>query len=167
MAQFSVGAQRLDPYKNFKFRLLDGDRLYFGSKSTGLFPLPEVVKHRAGDDPSTSVKSPGRNKYDAITLDRGVTQDLSFSDWASQVWDFGSTLGSETSAANFRKNIYLEFYNEAGELVVSYRMSGRWVSELQTVPPVVLLHCLHPRGPASIQEQLAVIFESSLERPRP
>lgn len=164
MAQFAVSAQRLDPYKNFKFRLWDGTRTYFGSKLAGLLPPAEVVKHRSGGDPSTSVKSPGRNKYDSITLERGVTQDLSFSDWASQVWDYGSSLGSEASLANFRKDIYLEFYNGAGQLMISYRMNPLWVSECQIQPHGGLyLHRLQ-RDSQSIQEQLAAIFESSLRR---
>ena len=134
MAQFAVNATRLDPYKNFKFRLWDGTRMYSGSKLTGLVPNPEVVKHRSGGDPSTAHKSPGRNKYEGITLDRGVTQDPSFSTWASQVWNFGSSLGSEVSVANFRKDIYLEFYNEAGQLVIAYKIFRCWVSEYQAMP---------------------------------
>ena len=76
----------------------------------------------AGGDPSTSHKSPGRNKYEAITLERGLTQDLAFHDWAGLVWNFGASLGSEVSLATFRKDIYLEFYNEAGQLVIAYKI---------------------------------------------
>jgi len=61
MAQNAIDSQRLDPYKDFFLRLRDGNRTYFGSKRTGLIPPSEVVKHRAGGDPSTSYKSPGRN----------------------------------------------------------------------------------------------------------
>ncbi len=117
MAQFSVNTTRLDPYKNFKFRLKwDGKYVAGISKAGALKRSTEVVEHRAGGDPSTSHKSPGRNKYEAITLERGLTQDLAFHDWAGSVWNFGSALGSEVSLASFRKDIYLEFYNEAGQL---------------------------------------------------
>ena len=168
MAQFAGNATRLDPYKNFKFRLWDGTRMYSGSKLTGLVPKPEVVKYREGGDPSTAHKSPGRNKYEGITLNRGVTHDPSFSTWASQVWNFGSALGSEVSLTNFRKDIYLEFYNEAGQNVVAYRINGLSVSETPALPPAgVHHHFLHPNGPESIQEQLAAIFEASLRRLRP
>jgi phage tail-like protein len=166
MGKVAEGAQRFDPYKNFRFRLWDGNRMYFGSKVIGL--LPEVVEHRAGDDPSTSSKSPGRSKYDAVTLDRGVTQDLAFSDWASQVWNYGSALGAETSSANYRKNIYLEFYDEAGSSVVTYKIYSPWISEFRTMPPGgIFVHFIHPRGARSIPEQLATIFEGSLTRLRP
>jgi len=168
MAQNAIDEQRLDPYKNFTLRLRDGNRTYFGSKRTGLIPPPEVVKHRAGGDPSTAYKSPTGNKYDAITLKRGVSPDPSFSNWASKVWNFGSGLGSEVSLANFRKDIYLEFYNEAGQKVVAYRLNGYNVSETLALPPGgVFQHFLHPHGPESIHEQLAVIFENSLRRLKP
>ena len=88
MTQFAVNSQRFDPYKNFKFRLWDGERTYTGDQLTGLVP-PEVVKHRAGGDPSTSHKSPGRNKYESITLERGVTQDPNFGAWAGSVQEQG------------------------------------------------------------------------------
>src|SRR5262252_9166647 len=71
---FPANPHRLDPYKNFKFRLKwDGKYVYGGSKVTGLKRTTEVVEHRNGGDPSTSHKSPGRTKYEAITLERGLT----------------------------------------------------------------------------------------------
>ena len=135
MAQFSVNAQRLDPYKNFKFRLKwDGKYVLGCSKLSGLKRTTEVVEHREGGDPSTSHKSPGRNKFEALTLERGRTQDMEFHDWAGLVWNFGAGLGAEVSLANFRKNIYLEFYNEAGQLVLAYKIYRCWVSEYQALP---------------------------------
>ena len=80
----------------------------------------EVVKHREGGDPSTSRKSPGRTEFDAITLERGVTHDTAFEAWASKVWNFGAGLGAEISLQDFRKDIILEFYNEAGQLAIAY-----------------------------------------------
>ena len=79
----------------------------------------EVVEHREGGDPSTSRKSPGRTKYDAITLERGVTHDLEFEDWANKVWHIDAGLGAEVSLKDFRKDIILEVYNEAGQLVLA------------------------------------------------
>ncbi len=123
-----------------------GHRTYRGSKLTGLLPPAEVVKHREGGDPSTSFKSlGGGNKYESITLNRGVTQNQSFSDWASQVWNYGSSLGAEASLANFRKNIYLEFYNEAGSSVVTYKIYNGWVYEFPAMPPGgTIVHRLQP-----------------------
>jgi phage tail-like protein len=135
MAQFSVNTQRLDPYKNFKFRIKwDGQYVAGISKVSKLGRTTEVVEHRSGGDPSTSHKSPGRTKYDPITLERGLTQDLGFHDWAGLVWNFKAGLGSEVSLANFRKDLYLEMYNEAGQLVIAYKIYRCWVSEYQALP---------------------------------
>src|SRR6266550_30118 len=102
---------RLDPYKNFKFRVYFSDSpdpVAGISKVSGLKRTTEVVKHRDGGQPSTSHKSPGRTEYDAITLERGVTHDLEFENWANRVWKLSAGLGTEVSLANFRKNIVIE-----------------------------------------------------------
>ncbi|NAZ75144.1 phage tail protein [Kineococcus sp. T13] len=135
MGQFSVNAMRLDPYKNFKFRVKWGERYVAGvSKVTLLKRTTEVVKHRAGGDPSTSYKSPGRTEYDAVTLERGVTHDQDFEQWANKVWNYGSMPGGEVSLADFRKDVILELLNEAGQVVLSYTLYRCWVSEYQALP---------------------------------
>ena len=135
MAQFSVNPQRFDPYKNFKFRVKWDGRYVAGiSKVSALKRTTEVVEHREGGDPSTGRKSPGRTKYEAITLERGVTHDLEFEHWANKVWNFGSGLGAEVSLQDFRKDIIIEFYNEAGQLAIAYKVFRCWVSEFQALP---------------------------------
>jgi phage tail-like protein len=135
MAQFTVNAQRFDPYKNFKFRVKWDGRYVAGvSKVSALKRTTEVVKHREGGDPSSSRKSPGRTEYDAITLERGVTHDVEFERWANKVWNFGSGLGAETSLRDFRKDITIEVYNEAGQLAIAYHVFRCWVSEYQSLP---------------------------------
>jgi phage tail-like protein len=135
MAQFKVNQQRLDPYKNFKFRVKWGGKYVAGvSKVSTLKRTTEVVKHRHGGDPSSSKKSPGRTEYDPISLDRGVTHDIEFEQWANKVWNYGNNLGAETSLADFRKDIVLEVYNEAGQLAIAYKIYRCWVSEFQALP---------------------------------
>ena len=135
MAQFTVNAARFDPYKNFKFRLKWDGRYVAGvSKVSALKRTTEVVKHREGGDPSTSRKSPGRTEYEAITLERGVTHDVEFEQWANKVWNYGEGLGAEVSLADFRKDLYLEIYNEAGQLVLAYKIFRCWVSEFRAFP---------------------------------
>ena len=135
MAQFSVNATRFDPYKNFKFRVKwDGKYVAGVSKVTGLKRTTEVVKHREGGDPSSSRKSPGRTEYDAITLERGVTNDTEFEKWANKIWNYGSGLGSEVSLKEFRKDLIIEVYNEAGQLALAYKVYRCWVSEWQILP---------------------------------
>ena len=134
MAQFSVNAQRFDPYKNFKFRVKwDGKSVAGVCKVTGLKRTTEVVKHRDGGDPSSSRKSPGRTEYEAVTLDRGVTHDKEFEQWANKVWNFGSGLGAEVSLKDFRKDLIIEVYNEAGQLAIAYKLYRCWVSEFQAL----------------------------------
>lgn len=135
MAQFSTNAQRFDPYKNFKFRVKwDGKYVAGISKVGGLKRTTEVVKHRDGGDPSSTRKSPGRTEYEAITLERGVTHDLEFEQWANKVWNYGAAPGSETSLKDFRKEIIIEVYNEAGQKVIAYNVHRCWVSEYQALP---------------------------------
>jgi phage tail-like protein len=132
MAQFAVNAQRFDPYKNFKFRVKwDGKYVAGISKVGGLKRTTEVVEHREGGDPSSIRKSPGRNKFDPITLDRGVTHDKEFEQWANKVWNWGNGLGQEVSLKDFRKDIIIEVYNEAGQLALAYKVYRCWVSEFQ------------------------------------
>jgi phage tail-like protein len=135
VAQFSVNAQRFDPYKNFKFRIKWDGRYVAGiSKVGALKRTTDPIMHREGGDPSSDRKSPGRTKYDAISLDRGVTHDIEFERWANKVWNFGSGLGAEVSLKDFRKDIILELYNEAGQLVIAYKIFRCWVSEYQALP---------------------------------
>jgi len=132
MAQFSVNPSRFDPYKNFKFRVKWDGRYVAGiSKVSALKRTTEVVKHREGGDPSSTRKSPGRTEYEAITLERGVTHDTEFEKWANKVWNFGAGLGAETSLKDFRKDLIIELYNEAGQVVMAYRVFRAWVSDFQ------------------------------------
>ncbi len=135
MAQFSVNTHRFDPYKNFKFRVKWDGRYVAGiSKVGALKRTNEPVEHREGGDPSTVRKAPGQTKYEPITLERGVTHDVEFERWANKVWNFGSGLGSEVSLKDFRKDILIEVYNEAGQLVLAYKVYRCWVSEYQALP---------------------------------
>ncbi|HKE56237.1 MAG TPA: phage tail protein [Pyrinomonadaceae bacterium] len=135
MAQFTVNATRFDPYKNFKFRVKWDGRYVAGvSKVGALKRTTEMVEHREGGDPSTTRKSPGKTKYEAVTLERGVTHDLEFERWANKVWNLGAGLGQEVSLKDFRKDISIEVYNEAGQKVLAYNLFRCWVSEYQALP---------------------------------
>lgn len=135
MPQFSVNTQRFDPYKNFKFKIKwDGKYVAGLSKMSALKRTTEVIKHREGGDPSLSRKSPGRTDYESITLERGVTHDLEFESWANKIWNFGAGLGNEVALKNFRKDIIIEVYNEAGQLALAYKVYRCWVSEYQALP---------------------------------
>mgnify|MGYP001569274061 CR=1 FL=1 len=135
MAQFSVNSHRFDPYKNFKFRIKwDGKYDAGVSKVSALKRTTEVVKHREGGDPSSSRKSPGRTEFEPVTLERGITHDAEFEAWANKAWNFGAGLGAEVSLKDFRKDIIIELYNEAGQKVTAYKIYSCFVSEYQAQP---------------------------------
>ena len=135
MVQFTVNTHRFDPYKNFKFRVKWDGRFVAGiSKVGALSRSTELVEHREGGDPSTVTKSPGQTKFEAITLERGVTDDTEFEQWANKVWNFGSGLGAESSLKDYKRDIIIELYNEAGQKVLAYNIYRCWVSEYQALP---------------------------------
>jgi phage tail-like protein len=137
MAEFTQNALRLDPYKNFKFRVKWDTNYVAGiSKVGGLKRTTEVVKHRDGGDSSSSRKSPGRTEYDPITLERGVTHDDEFEKWANRTHNFSAKpgQGEEMSLGDFRKELILEVWNEAGQVQIQYLIHRCWVSEFQAMP---------------------------------
>jgi phage tail-like protein len=139
MAQFTVNTQRIDPYKNFKFRVKWQSEpggtfaaVAGVSKVGALKRTTEVVSHREGGDISTQRHSPGASKFDPITLERGITFDPEFEKWANLVY---STEGDgAVSLANFRKDILVEFLNLQGTIVKRYRVFRCWVSEFTALP---------------------------------
>lgn len=129
MAQFTVNTHRFDPYKQFKFRVKWDGRFVAGiSKVTGLTRTTEVVEHREGGDASIVRRSPGQTAFEPIVLERGRTHDAEFERWANKVWNFGAGLGAEVSLKDFRKDIIVELYNEAGQLVMAFKVFRCWPS---------------------------------------
>ena len=146
MPEFSVNPTRFDPYKNFKFRVKwDGRHVAGVSHVSPLRRTTDVVEHRQGGDPNTVRKSPGLTRFDPITLERGVTHDPEFEAWANKVWNRNA---GEVSLKDFRKDIQLELYNEAGQLVKAYHLFRCWPSEYAALPDLdanasgVAMECL-------------------------
>ena len=132
---FTVNINRYDPYKTYRFLV------YFGtstspvaavSKVTGLKRSSDVIEYKEGANAIT-LKGLGRTKYEPITLERGLTQDLDFATWANaaQVLDNGSP---KTSLANLRREVRLQLLNEDGQAVHGYIIHRCWVSEFQALP---------------------------------
>jgi phage tail-like protein len=133
MAQFTVNTNRIDPYQNFKFRVIWEGRVVAGiSKVSSLKRKTEVVKHREGNDLSTSRLSPGRTEFDPITLERGITFDLEFEQWANLVYN--TTGDGAVSLAKFKRDMLINVLNLQGIVVKSYKVSRCWVSEFQALP---------------------------------
>ncbi len=137
MALFAVNSKRIDPYKNFKFVVsIDGSPVLGVCKVSPLTRTTSVVRHRAGGDPAAMRVSPGQTQYAPIRLEQGLTFDPTFEEWAGKLWYYPNqgALGQEVSLADFRKDITLDFYNEAGQKVISYTIYRCWVSEYVALP---------------------------------
>jgi phage tail-like protein len=135
MAQFTVNPNRFDPYKNFKFRVKWDGRYVAGISQVGaLTRTAQVVEHREGGDPSTTRKSPGRLSFGNVQLQRGLTHDKEFLKWINKVWNFDAGAGTEVSLADFRKDIIIDVFNEAGQKVLSFQLFRCWPSECQFLP---------------------------------
>jgi len=131
--QFAVNAYRFDPYKNFKFRVRWDGKIVAGvSKVSALKQTTEPVLHREGGDPSTSRVTPSTWKFEPITLERGVTHDPEFENWAKKVWNVEGD--SVISLKDFRKDIVIELLNEQGVVAKAYKIYRCWVSDYQALP---------------------------------
>jgi phage tail-like protein len=116
--------QRFDPYKNFKFKIKwDGRYVAGASKVSAL---------KRGNS-STARKSPGRTRFDAVTIERGITHDAEFEAWANKVWSFASGPGAETSLKDLRKDVIIELNDATGRVAKAFRLLRCWVSEFQAL----------------------------------
>ncbi len=130
---FPVNAHRHDPYRTFKFQvLLDGQPVAGLKKMGALKKTTEAVDWRTGGDPTHVRKLPGGTKYEAITLEQGLTHDPVFEQWANLV----NNIDGDTamSLVNFRKDIVINAMNLQGQVAISYQVKQAWVSEYQALP---------------------------------
>ena len=133
MVQFSVNTHREDPYRNFKFKVKwDNEYVAGVNKISGLTKTTEAVSWRDGGDPSHEHKLPGVTKYEAVTLEAGVTHDDTFEQWANAVNNFSAD--ADMSLKNFRKDITIDCFNLQGAKVLSYNVYRCWVSEYKALP---------------------------------
>ena len=136
---FVKNAHRVDPYKNFKFRVLWADKRdgtpvpVPGVSKVGAWKrTTEVVNHRSGGENSTDHKSPGRTSYDGISCERGITHDREFEKWANKVHPYAGDTGMDL--VNYKKELILEVMNEKGHVAFRYFLHDCWVSEFTAMP---------------------------------
>jgi len=135
MSIFSVNSSRFDPFKNYRFLVFFGKSttaVAAVSKVTALKRTSEAIDYREGGN-AIILKGLGRMRYEPITLERGITFDTDFEDWAdaAQKLDKGSP---STSLKNLRKEIRIELLNEAAQPVHYYTVHRCWVSEFVALP---------------------------------
>src|SRR5581483_6934646 len=111
-AEFKVNATRLDPYKNFKFRVMWDNSYVAGISRVGALTRQTQV----------------------------ITHDLEFARWANKVWDHANSTGDWDGAnqlvslKDFRKDIVIEMYNEAGQKAIAFKVFRAWPSAYQAMP---------------------------------
>lgn len=133
MAQFSVNSDRIDPYANFRFLVLFGNDVVAGvSKVSGLKRTIEPIQHRDGGDLSTKRLTPGLTSFEPITIERGISHDTAFEEWALKAYHPEGV--GLVSLAGFRKDITIELYNLQGAKVRAWNAFRCWVSEYTAVP---------------------------------
>jgi len=133
MAKFVVNTHRFDPYSNFMFRVKIDNQYVAGlSKCSTLKRTTEVTQWREAGDPTASRQLPGKTKFEAVTLEAGLTHDLTFENWANLVHNFQGS--AAMSLKNFRKDIIIDVYNHAGQKAISYKLFRCWVSEYDALP---------------------------------
>jgi phage tail-like protein len=130
---FPVNAHRYDPYRTFKFQvLIDGKPVAGLRKMSPLKKTTEAVGWRTAGDPTHERRLPGATKYEAITLEQGLTHDPVFEQWANLVNNIQGDSGM--SLKNFRKDIVINVMNLQGKVAISYKVFRAWVSEYQALP---------------------------------
>ena len=132
---FTVNVNRIDPYKSYRFLV------YFDTSTTPVALLSKVTALKRSSDPieykeggnAIIRKGLGRTKYDPITMERGVSFDKDFANWANaaQVLDKGAP---SQSLANLRKELRVVLLNEEGQPALQFIVHRAWVSEYQALP---------------------------------
>lgn len=130
---FTVNSNRYDPYRNFKFRVKwDGKYIAAISKISALSRNTEAIKHREGGDASAFRYAPGLTRFEPVILERGLSHDSAFEDWANMVFNIEGDRA--TSLKKYRKDIVIELYNLQGALAMAFKVYRCWVSEYQCLP---------------------------------
>ena len=138
-----VNPSRSDPYKNFKFRVKwDGAWVAGISRVSGLGRVVQAADYRDGGDPDGVRHVPGRLSYEPITIERAITHDSAFEDWADQVRQHaaGAAAGA---AAGYLTNVRIEVLNAAGQPVIAYDVYRCWPSAYRPLPPMAADVPLH------------------------
>lgn len=130
---FTVNAHRFDPYKNFRFRVIWEGRPVMGvSKVGALKRTTEVVSYRSGGGNTFDFKSPGRTKFEAVTLERGITHDHEFERWASLVHGLEGV--SVTDLRNYKRDMSIELMNLQEQVAIRYFLYKCWPSSYTALP---------------------------------
>lgn len=127
-----------DIYRGFKFTVeMSGGTNYLSrtafQKVSGLKTTVEVVEYREGNNPDRAEKLIGMMSFDAVTFERGLSNDDDFNSWMKAVSASTLDSGADVPAGGLdlevRRDLIITLYNKAGEAAKKYVLKGAWPSE--------------------------------------
>jgi phage tail-like protein len=140
-APTNVATTLIDPFLNFRYVVyLNGTAVAAVSKVGALSRTTQVVSWREGGLPQGMRRLPGQTEYGPVTLERGITLDVAFEQWANKVWYYPQSSGTAASPANpvsladFRQSLNIQLMNQTGQPVLSYWVFNCWPSEYKALP---------------------------------
>ena len=119
-----------DPYRNFKFVVeIDGfDQAGF-SKVTGLQHSVEVIEYREGGMNETMRKLPGQSSFEAVVLERGISDSDMFNAWITLLYDSDGVDGFQPPEEGWRRNVYIYLRDKSGNRVKKWTCYNCWPSQ--------------------------------------
>jgi phage tail-like protein len=96
---------------------------------SGLIHATQIISVRHGQEPPRTPTIPGQTDYQPVRLQRGITTDRTFGDWANT-----QKLGHETQLATPRKPMQIELHDQHGGLVLRFNLYGCWPSQYAALP---------------------------------
>lgn len=109
--------ERIDPYRNFRFRVeVDGIQQAGFSEVTGFDASIDVIEYREGNEVTTPRKLPGLTKYSNITLKWGVTDSMDMYNWMAEA----------VNGTIERKTVTLIAIDEEGNDVATWQIIEAW-----------------------------------------
>lgn len=134
MVTFANSA-RHDPYKEFNFEVVITGALNFGkfgfNKVTGLKAKLDVVEYREGGDNITTHKSAGQVSFDAITLERGMSEDVDMWNWITKAFSATSLAGATVEPA-YKGLMTIKLKDRDGSVVKTWDVLECWISDYET-----------------------------------
>ncbi|HKU59930.1 MAG TPA: phage tail protein [Gemmatimonadales bacterium] len=133
---YRANATRFDPYRNFKFRVKwDGSYVSGVSRVSGLGRVVQATEYREGSEPNVVHKTPGMTTHEPITLERGISHDTAFEDWAKLVKP--AAAGAGGARGSHLKTIRIEVLSPAGVPVIAYDVYHCWPMVYRPLPELV------------------------------
>lgn len=132
-------ASRFDPYRTFKFRVRFGDTTVAGvTKVSALTRTVTPTELKEAGDLLSPRNSPGAVRYDDVVLEKGLSMDNAFEDWANAVVQLQADPGS---TSGFKRTVYIDVYDLNGnpqdrksQPITSYKLNRAWITKYTALP---------------------------------